>query len=212
MTASTENLLSQEQMALIEKQAELGVIRLSGIFFMKHLGHRMSDETGMITPFAEAAILYFNSLKRQKEAKEFHASLAKQKVRHEAKMQDVKRSNQSVKKSSNLSLANVKSKIHWVVNGERLDVTLNVRNGLNPAKLIRQHLKSKGINRMGTTIDNGVSFNAEAMKEILTWFANRTTDAVNWLVELCDPITSLTTPVVSQSTGGGEPFTVSCST
>ncbi len=163
-------MLTLEQKALIDKEFGFNTTRLTGVFFIKHLGGSMYAQDGQLTELASQALHYFNELKLRANSKNLKRIELKGESELKEKRLESKKAAQQIKKSANLASSSLKSAIQWVLDGDQLIVTLPNNRGINGARFVRQYLKSKGINRLGKTVKDGVSFSNEAVNEIFALF------------------------------------------
>lgn len=159
-------MLTEQIKSIIEKESEFNP-RLTGVFFRKHLGQSMYGDDGQLTEFAIECHRYFSELKRTAEQKAFRARLGQQRLQQEQHQSSVKRANQAVKKSANQSHARFIGSLRFELSAGVLVIRTISRSMPNPIRMIRRYLKKLGVNRIGQSLSDGVSFHSEAVTEIV---------------------------------------------
>ena len=159
-------MLTEQVKSLIEKESELSP-RLSGVFFRKHLNQSMYADDGQLTPFAIECHRYFQEFKRSAEKKAFATRLQQERVQHEQHQASIKKANQSVSKSANHSRARFIGSLRFELNAGVLIVRSVSKSIQYPAKLIRRYLKKLGVSKLGKSLSDGVSFNGDAVTQII---------------------------------------------
>ncbi|MCG6364455.1 hypothetical protein, partial [Vibrio fluvialis] len=131
-------MLTLEQKALIDKEFGFNTTRLTGVFFIKHLGGSMYAQDGQLTELASQALHYFNELKLRANSKNLKRIELKGESELKEKRLESKKAAQQIKKSANLASSSLKSAIQWVLDGDQLIVTLPNNRGINGARFVRQ--------------------------------------------------------------------------
>ncbi|QIJ04115.1 MULTISPECIES: hypothetical protein [Shewanella] len=146
-------MLTVEMKSKIEEEVRYGKERISGIRMYRILGCHLDDNEELWV----AALAHFAHCRNVASEKLARSIALEQDIKLRQAQREVKCENQRLKKSRNQCFSAIRARIQYVLKGDCLTITLpkGAVAGMKPAKVVRAHLRSKGIFRTGRTLLDG---------------------------------------------------------